>query len=84
MQDLKCKACKMVNNNLVRRHCECTGQLLQTIGYERPEKLYNQNLLNQMTDIRLFLELMRNFGSLHQMHLLAHSAEMMLQTTKQQ
>jgi len=32
MQDLKCKGCKMINNNLVSRHCTCTGTFLQTVG----------------------------------------------------
>lgn len=84
MQDLKCQACKMVSNTLVIKRCECTGKLMQTEGYESPEQLMNQNLLNKMTDIRLFLELMRNFGSMHQMIMLAHSAEMMLATMPEQ
>merc|ERR1711908_43076 len=42
MQDLKCQNCKMVTNSLVVRRCECTGQLMQTEGYESPEQLMNQ------------------------------------------
>ena len=65
MQDLKCKQCKMVKNSVVGKTCECTGQYLQTIGFEQPEKLRNMNLLNHMTDIRLFMQLMRNFAVQH-------------------
>lgn len=55
MQDLKCKQCKMVKNSVVSKYCECTGAFLQTIGNLPPEKLRNQNLLNHMTDIKLFM-----------------------------
>ena len=46
LQDLKCKSCKMISNSIVKRYCECTGKLNQTVGFELPEKLLNQNLLN--------------------------------------
>ena len=62
MQDLKCRQCHMINNQNVRRSCSCTGRFMQTVGFELPEKLKNQNLLNQMTDIRLVVRLLRNFG----------------------
>lgn len=65
LQDLKCLKCKMVKNSLVSRYCDCTGLYTQTIGNQAPEKLRNQNLLNNMTDIRLFLSLMRNFAVFH-------------------
>ena len=75
MQDLKCVNCKMVNNSLMSSRCHCTGKFEQTIGNMCPEKLTNPNLLNQMTDIRLFVRLLRNFGSLHQMRILQDTAE---------
>lgn len=52
----------MVKNSLVSRYCDCTGMYSQTIGNKVPEKLKNPNLLNNMTDVRLFLQLMRNFA----------------------
>jgi len=78
MQDLKCVNCKMVANSLMGSRCQCTGKFEQTIGNMSPEKLTNPNLLNQMTDIRLFVRLLRNFGNLHQMRMLQDSAEKML------
>ena len=79
MQDLVCTACKMVNNRLMNERCDCTSTFKQTIGNTAPEKLKNQNLLNSMTDIKLFTRLLRNFADLHQMPMLKDSAEKMLQ-----
>ena len=28
MQDLKCRACHMINNQLVRKYCQCTGRFM--------------------------------------------------------
>merc|ERR1712172_337118 len=53
----KCVNCKMVANSLMSSRCQCTGKFEQTIGNMSPEKLTNPNLLNQMTDIRLFVRL---------------------------
>jgi hypothetical protein len=78
MQDVKCRGCKMVNNNLVSRHCTCTGIFEQTLGHQAPEKLKNQNLLNSMTDIRLFIRLMRNFATAHKMPVLRDTAQNLL------
>ena len=75
MQDLKCVNCRMVNNTILGSRCQCTGKFEQTIGNVPPEKLANPNLLNQMTDIRLFIKLLRNFGSLHHMRMLQETAE---------
>jgi len=68
----------MVSNSIVKRYCECTGKLTQTAGFEMPEKLKNQNLLNQMTDIRLVIKLMRNFGQRHEMKMLHAAADNLL------
>jgi DNA polymerase epsilon subunit 1 len=78
LQDLKCIKCKMVKNSLVSPYCECTGLYSQTIGYEQPEKLRNQNLLNSVSDIKLFLQLMRNFANHHEMHVLKDAAQKQL------
>ena len=78
MQDLKCVSCRMVANSLMSARCQCTGKFEQTIGNMSPEKLTNPNLLNQMTDIRLFVRLLRNFGNLHQMRMLQETAEKMM------
>jgi len=75
MQDLKCGTCKMVNNQLVQKYCSCTGKFMQTAGYEMPEKLRNQNLLNSMTDIRLVIKLMRNFAQRHEMLMLLSASQ---------
>lgn len=79
MQDLKCKQCSMVKNSVVSRYCECTGAYLQTIGNQQPEKLKNQNLLNQMTDIKLFMQLMRNFANYHSFTILRDTTEQIIQ-----
>ena len=47
---------------------------MQTMGNEMPEKLKNPNLLNQMTDIKLFVQLLRNFGTYHEMPILRDTA----------
>jgi hypothetical protein len=60
----------MVKNGMAGKYCECTGTYTQTIGNQDPEKLKNPNLLNSSTDIRLFLQLMRNFGIYHNMPIL--------------
>ena len=78
LQDLKCIKCKMVKNSLVSKYCDCTGMYVQTIGNQMPEKLKNPNLLNNMTDIRLFLQLMRNFGVFHSMSMLKDTAQKLL------
>lgn len=49
------------------------------MGFELPEKLKNQNLLNQMTDIRLVVKLMRNFGQRHDMQMLRSAADNLIQ-----
>jgi hypothetical protein len=68
----------MVKNTLVSRYCECTGLYDQTLGNQKPEKLRNQNLLNNMTDISLFIQLMRNFAIFHDMHILKDTASKLL------
>jgi len=68
----------MVKNALVSRYCDCTGLYTQTQGNQAPEKLRNPNLLNNMTDIRLFLQLMRNFAIFHSMHVLKDTASKLL------
>ena len=78
LQDLKCVKCKMVKNSLVSRYCECTGMFTQTQGNELPEKLKNPNMLNQMTDIRLFIQLMRNFATHHELPTLKETAQQLL------
>lgn len=78
MQDLRCRACKMVSNQLIPQNCTCTGNFEQTLGMVAPDKLKNQNLLNPMTDIRLFVRLLRNFGNNHQMTMLRDAAETLL------
>jgi hypothetical protein len=79
MQDLKCKQCKMVRNSTVSKYCECTGAYIQTVGNVAPEKLRNSNLLNQMTDIKVFMSLLRNFATYHQLSLLRDSTEQIIQ-----
>jgi len=32
MQDVKCKNCRLVTNNIVSRQCNCTGSFIQTLG----------------------------------------------------
>lgn len=78
MQDLKCKQCGMVKNTVVSRYCECTGAYDQTIGTVEPEKLKNQNMLNQMTDIGTFMRLMRNFANYHGLNVLREATEQVL------
>ena len=78
MQDLVCKQCKMVKNTIVSHNCECTGVYLQTAGHMEPEKLRNPNLLNQMTDIKLFMQLIQNFANFHSMHLLKETSAQIL------
>jgi hypothetical protein len=68
----------MVKNSLVSKYCDCTGTYIQTVGNQKPEKLKNPNLLNAMTDIKLFIELLRNFGVYHRMYILKDSAESLL------
>lgn len=68
----------MVKNSLVSRYCECTGMYAQTLGNQLPERLKNPNLLNSMTDVSLFLQLMRNFAAAHQMPVLKDTAENLL------
>jgi DNA polymerase epsilon subunit 1 len=75
MQDLKCKQCHMVKNSIVSKYCDCTGAYLQTIGNQQPDKLRNQNLLNQMTDIKLFMQLIRNFASYHNFTILKDTTD---------
>jgi hypothetical protein len=82
MQDLRCKSCKMVSNQLVSSTCACTGNFEQTLGMIAPDKLKNQNLLNPMTDIRLFVRLLRNFGNNHQLHMLRDTADTLLNMMK--
>ena len=60
----------MVKNTIVPRYCECTGGYKQTIGNIQPDKLKNQNLLNNLVDIQLFMQLLRNFASHHSMPIL--------------
>jgi len=79
LQDLKCKACGMVKNSVVSKHCDCTGEFVQTNGHMKPETLKNQNLLNQMTDINLFMQLIRNFANYHSFTLLKDTTEQILQ-----
>jgi hypothetical protein len=78
LQDVRCKQCKMVSNQLISQTCKCTGTFEQTIGFEAPDKLRNQNLLNQMTDIHLFVRLLRNFANIHRMMMLKDSAQAIL------
>lgn len=78
MQDLVCKQCKMVKNTIVSQNCDCTGVYLQTAGHMEPEKLRNPNLLNQMTDIKLFMQLIQNFANFHSMHLLKETSAQIL------
>ena len=68
----------MVKNTLVSRYCECTGLYTQTVGNQPPEKLKNSNLLNNMTDIKLFIQLLRNFAVFHQMPILKDTAQQLL------
>ena len=75
MQDLKCTQCAMVKNSIVSKYCDCTGAYAQTIGNEQPDKLRNQNLLNQMTDIKLFMQLLRNFASYHNLTILKDTTD---------
>lgn len=65
MQDLACKKCKMVKNNLSAQYCDCTGEYEQTQGMKDPGQMQTPNLLNEMSDIRLFMALMRNFAQAH-------------------
>ena len=78
MQDLVCKQCRMVKNSVVSKYCECTGAYLQTVGNTLPEKLKNPNLLNNMTDVKLFMQLMRNFASYHKLHILRDTTDQIL------
>eukprot|EP00347_Sterkiella_histriomuscorum_P016015 403354822 len=78
IQDLKCIKCLMVKNTIVSRYCQCTGQFKATVGYEKPEKLKNSNLLNNITDIKLFVQLMRNFGTYHNMPILKDTAQQLM------
>lgn len=64
---------------MMNERCECTSTFIQTVGNTAPEKLKNQNLLNAMTDIRIFTKLLRNFADLHQMLTLKDTAEKLLQ-----
>lgn len=75
MQDLKCKQCNMVKNSIVSQYCECTGAYIETAGNVAPEKLRNQNLLNPNTDINVFMSLVRNFGTYHEMSMLINTTE---------
>jgi len=75
MQDLICKQCKMVRNSIVSKYCECTGAFLQTSGNQNPEKLRNRNLVNHMTDIKLFMELVRSFATFHNLHVLRETTD---------
>ena len=68
----------MVSNNIVSKHCACTGLYEQTMGNQAPEKLKNKNLLNSMTDIRLFIKLIRNFATAHKMPVLRDTAQNLL------
>jgi len=79
LQDLKCKNCKMVKNSVVSPYCECTGEFEQTMGHIQPEKLRNQNLLNQMTDVQVFFQMLRNFAQSHQMAMLQETAEQVME-----
>lgn len=69
----------MVKNSVVAKHCECTGEFVQTIGHMKPETLKNQNLLNQMTDIGLFMQLIRNFANYHSFTILKDTTEQIIQ-----
>lgn len=69
----------MVKNSIVSKYCECTGAYVQTIGNQQPEKLRNQNLLNQMTDVKLFMQLMRNFANYHNFTILRDTTEQIIQ-----
>jgi hypothetical protein len=69
----------MVRNSVVAKYCECTGAYIQTIGDKAPEKLRNQNMLNSMTDIKLFMQLMRNFAVFHGLQVLKCTTEQILQ-----
>jgi len=79
MQDLVCLQCKMVKNSVVSKYCDCTGCYKQTIGHALPEKLQNQNLLNNVIDIQLFMQLIRNFANYHSLTILRDTAEQILQ-----
>ena len=79
MQDLVCQQCKMVKNSVVSKYCDCTGGYKQTIGHLPPEKLKNQNLLNNVVDIQLFMQLIRNFASHHSLTILRDTAQQILQ-----
>lgn len=78
LQDVKCQRCKMVNNNIVSDRCACTGLFEQTVGHQPPEHLKNQNLLNSLTDIRLFVRLLRNFATFHRMFVLRDTSQNLL------
>ena len=60
----------MVNNSLVNAHCQCTATFEQTLGNQQPEKLRNQSLANNLTDVRLFVRLLRNFATMHSLPVL--------------
>lgn len=51
---------------------------MQTIGHMLPEKLANKNLLNHMTDIKLFMQLLRNFASFHKFAVLKDTTHQIL------
>ena len=69
----------MVKNGICNEYCECTGSYIQTKGNVSPDNLKSPNLLNEMTDIRLFMSLMRNFAQYHGFVMLRDVTQQMMQ-----
>ena len=78
MQDLSCTKCKMVKNTLTATNCDCTGSFVQTRGNLAPEKLKSPNLLNEMSCLKTFVHLLRNFATLHGFRILTDTANSVL------
>lgn len=75
IQDLECTKCKMIKNTILSTLCSCTGRFKNTHCDISLNKLQNKNLLNEHSDIKILLKLLRNIARIQGMKLLSSVAE---------
>ena len=75
IQDIECTKCKMIKNTILGSLCSCTGKFKNTHCDISLNKLQNKNLLNEHSDIRILLQLLRNIAKIQDMKMLHSIAE---------
>lgn len=70
IQDVECTKCKLIKNTLLGSLCSCTGRFKNTHCDIPLNKLQNKNLLNEHSDIKILLNLLKNIARIQDMKLL--------------